>query len=58
MTVLEVGLGLALTISIIWWTVDHLFKIIRIEELEAEINIYELGKKELNTLYGIYGRKR
>lgn len=38
MTVLEVGLGVALALSVIWWIVDHLFKIIKIEELEEEIN--------------------
>jgi hypothetical protein len=37
MTVLEVALGLSLTTSLIWWAVDHLLKICRIEELEAEL---------------------
>ena len=41
MTVLEVVLGVGLVFSVIWWAVDHLFKIIKIEELEDEISGYE-----------------
>lgn len=38
MTVLEVVLGVGLAITAIYWTVDHLFKVIKIEELEAELS--------------------
>ena len=40
MTVLEVALGVALALSVIYWAVDHLFKIVRIEELEQELDEY------------------
>lgn len=58
MTLLEVGLGVGLAIVCIWSIVLYLLQMIKIEKLEEEINGCEKDNKILNTLYGIYGRKK
>ena len=45
MTLLEIALGVGLALVCIWSAVLYLLQMIKIEELEAEINGCELAKK-------------